>query len=147
VFKKVSPNLFDGLSDGIAFAQLCHKITEGQAAKAGRTEQKEGNVKVFANAQEGSELAKRNIQASIAAMKRLGVPAKAMFDVDDLALLKNPRKVVNALAALCSIMLVQELFPNIQPFPTVVFEVDEQRIAGERLDRLSSHSIPNNVRT
>lgn len=119
VFVKVSENLFDGLSNGVALCQLVKKVDE------------KSEIKCFPNAVEGSELAKRNIQAAIAGLKQFGVADAAMFDVDDLALLKNPRKVVNCLAAACAMIELRGIIPGIPAFPAIKFEIEEARIDGK----------------
>mmetsp|Transcript_11340 Transcript_11340/g.15837 ORF Transcript_11340/g.15837 Transcript_11340/m.15837 type:complete len:1488 (+) Transcript_11340:97-4560(+) len=119
VFKKVSENLFDGLSDGVALCQMCEKLDE------------KFEHKTFTDARVGSETAKRNIKASLESLARMGVTEAALFEVDDLALLKNPRKVVNAIASACAIAELNGKLPGIKAFPTVEFEIGEQRIKGK----------------
>mmetsp|Transcript_14745 Transcript_14745/g.35995 ORF Transcript_14745/g.35995 Transcript_14745/m.35995 type:complete len:1475 (-) Transcript_14745:394-4818(-) len=119
-FEKVAENLFDGLSNGIAMCQICEKLDN------------DFDHKTYKDVAEGSALAKRNIEAALTSFKRMGVPDAALFDVDDLALLKNPRKVVNAVAAICAIASLTEKLPSIKPFPTVEFEIGEARIRGEK---------------
>eukprot|EP00466_Bigelowiella_natans_P017308 jgi/Bigna1/91633/estExt_fgenesh1_pg.C_1100002 len=120
VFKNVAENLFDGLSDGVALCQMCEKLDE------------KFEHKTFKNASEGSETAKRNISAAIASMQEhLGINKEALFEVDDLSLLQNPRKVVNAITAVCAWASLNGKLPGVPPFPTVEFEIGEQRISGK----------------
>mmetsp|Transcript_1507 Transcript_1507/g.2834 ORF Transcript_1507/g.2834 Transcript_1507/m.2834 type:complete len:1481 (+) Transcript_1507:112-4554(+) len=117
-FKKVSENLFDGLADGVALCQLAKKLDS------------KCEYKIYTNAAEGSALAKKNIDAALQSLKSIGIPEAALFETDDLALLKNPRKVVNAVAAACAHASLNDVLTGIPPFPTVTFEIEEKRIAG-----------------
>mmetsp|Transcript_17147 Transcript_17147/g.25719 ORF Transcript_17147/g.25719 Transcript_17147/m.25719 type:complete len:746 (+) Transcript_17147:2277-4514(+) len=119
VFKKVASNLFDGLADGVALVQMCKKLDTAC------------EFKEYSSAAEGSALAKKNIEAALASMSSMGIPKEALFDVDDLALMKNPRKVVNSIAAMCAKAALKNTIPGISPFPTVKFEIEEARIAGK----------------
>ncbi len=131
VFHSVKDNLFDGLSDGVALCQMVEKIRDSGQGKMQDKKAGQGNAfQYYAKASEGSSLAKRNIEAAIVGLKRLGVPEQCLFSVDDLALLKSPRRVLNAVAAACALAEIRERIPGIPAFPTVKFEIDEQRIAG-----------------